>query len=48
MNQESSVAVAIDDADLLADQKIMKHLTVTIGVMVGIALVIGFVANTIA
>ena len=38
----------IEEANQLADKAIMRHLTITIGVMVGIALVIGFVANTIA
>ena len=47
MSNEAEAA-ALDAADQLADQAIMKHLTITIGVMVAIALVIGFVVNSIA
>jgi len=50
MSQDPSVAATLnaEEANQLADKAIMKHLTITIGVMVAIALVIGFVANTIA
>lgn len=48
MSNESADTATINAADQLADQTIMKHLTITIGVMVAIALAIGFVANTIA
>jgi len=50
MSQDPSVAVALDaeEANQQADKAVMKNLTITIGVMVGIALVIGVVANSIA
>ena len=48
MSDRPSVALNAEEANQLADKAIMRHLTITIGVMVGIALVIGFVANTIA
>ena len=48
MSHDQTDALAIDPADQLADQTIMKHLTIVIGVMVAIALAIGFTANTIA
>jgi len=48
MSNDQSVALNAEEANQLADKAIMRHLTITIGVMVGIALVIGFVANSIA
>ncbi len=48
MSHDQTEALAIDPADQQADQVIMKHLTIVIGVMMVIALAIGFTANTIA
>ena len=48
MSNGVTKTVAVDPADQLADQTIMKHLSITIGVMVSIAIAIGITANSIA